>query len=650
MEATKCPCAFDNNGRFLALLTPDGRLKVWDCTNGSLKNQYTPSSHLSTTCACLKWCNSSRNVEQTPRRKKQKTAHHSTSVSTSDIIALGTTSGDILLYSLSAGEVHKKLEGGHSSKVNDVEWSRNGELYSCSSDKYIVEWCTEKAEHKSKWKADKHGVSSLRVSPLGNHLLSAGRTIKLWDLDTKELLKKFTGHSSIITDLLFLPNPTSSDSNGNHVSDSTINGWYFLSSAEHDRLLNIWYIELETKAKNSLISLSLTDEPISIDVTRHDTRPKPVHISVVTKDGRLHLFEKSLNGGGKKPLLPSRTIQLKSADDKAKSPISFICAKLTQDDDPSVIVAYGSSVKPHFETMTYSSMEQHTVLERSCGTTLQIQTETQPTGPLDKSAKSLAGATTLGPTSMTLARPAVAAQAGGNGLKNDQLEKSLEEKLQVMNKRMAKKKKISLKALPTTSSVVQMLTQALHSQDKHLLEDVLMSSTKSSLVQSTVQRLPVTLVVPFISELVFRIQVSPNRGSDLSVWLKHLLSVHMSYLMTIPNLVESLSSLYAMMETRVGVYGKLCKLQGRLDLLLSQVAAQQESDHDLRQPATFYQEEDSESEDDVHLDGHVAGDDSSKEEKWDEGSDDDDDDSSVSADDDSDEDIDVHAGDSDNSD
>ena len=60
METCKCPCAFDNNGRFLALLSSDGRLKVWDCTNGSLKHQYTPSSHLSTTCTCLRWSNSSR--------------------------------------------------------------------------------------------------------------------------------------------------------------------------------------------------------------------------------------------------------------------------------------------------------------------------------------------------------------------------------------------------------------------------------------------------------------------------------------------------------------------------------------------------------------------------------------------------------------
>ena len=60
MEPRICPYDFDNNGRFLALLTPDGRLKVWTCTNGSLKHEFTPSSHLATTCTCLKWSVSSR--------------------------------------------------------------------------------------------------------------------------------------------------------------------------------------------------------------------------------------------------------------------------------------------------------------------------------------------------------------------------------------------------------------------------------------------------------------------------------------------------------------------------------------------------------------------------------------------------------------
>lgn len=58
MEGTRC--AFGNNGRILALLSPDGRLKIWDCTAGSLKHEYTSPSHLSTSCTCLRWSRTSR--------------------------------------------------------------------------------------------------------------------------------------------------------------------------------------------------------------------------------------------------------------------------------------------------------------------------------------------------------------------------------------------------------------------------------------------------------------------------------------------------------------------------------------------------------------------------------------------------------------
>ena len=61
-------CSFDCNGRFLALLTPDGRLKLWDCTVGTLKHEYTSPSHLSTSCTCLRWSRTCRTtVSLVPR-------------------------------------------------------------------------------------------------------------------------------------------------------------------------------------------------------------------------------------------------------------------------------------------------------------------------------------------------------------------------------------------------------------------------------------------------------------------------------------------------------------------------------------------------------------------------------------------------------
>lgn len=41
----------------------------------------------------------------------------------------------------------------------------------------------------SKWKADRTSVHAVQVSPKGDCLLSAGRDIRLWDIEKKEILQ-----------------------------------------------------------------------------------------------------------------------------------------------------------------------------------------------------------------------------------------------------------------------------------------------------------------------------------------------------------------------------------------------------------------------------------------------------------------------------
>ena len=38
----------------------------------------------------------------------------------------------------------------------------------------------------------------------------------------------------------------------------------------------------------------------------------------------------------------------------------------------------------------------------------------------------------------------------------------------------------------------------------------------------------------------------------------------------VPNLMDSLSGLYQLLDSRVGTFSKLCRLQGKLDLMLAQ--------------------------------------------------------------------------------
>lgn len=52
--------SFSDSGEYLLHSSPDGILKLWETDTGLLKQEYTPSSHLSATCNCLSWCSKTR--------------------------------------------------------------------------------------------------------------------------------------------------------------------------------------------------------------------------------------------------------------------------------------------------------------------------------------------------------------------------------------------------------------------------------------------------------------------------------------------------------------------------------------------------------------------------------------------------------------
>jgi len=64
------PLEISPDGELAIHSSHDGVIKVWETITSSLKNEYKPSSHLSTTCSCLSWCQRSK----TPVSKVRVTA------------------------------------------------------------------------------------------------------------------------------------------------------------------------------------------------------------------------------------------------------------------------------------------------------------------------------------------------------------------------------------------------------------------------------------------------------------------------------------------------------------------------------------------------------------------------------------------------
>ncbi|KAM9423221.1 WD repeat-containing protein 43 isoform 2-T2 [Salvelinus alpinus] len=588
------PCVFSPKSRqYLALCAQDGRLRIWNTDIKTLNQEYVPSAHLSATCTCISW-GPCRKAKEGPQRKKRKSDAGQVENQV-DLLALGTAAGSVIIYSTVKGALHCTLDGGHSGGVNCVQWHpEDCLLYSGSDDTHIVEWDLQTGEARCKWKADRASVTSLCVSPDGKLLLSAGQTIKMWDLETKEVYRKFTGHSTAVTTLRFATT---------RPPDS--NGLYFLSGAAHDRLLSVWQVREDGKDKNSVVSFNLTDEPHHIDLLTSSSKDEAVRLAVVCKDGQLHLFEHLLNGPCKKPLSPLCTVQMTGVED-SPVPVPLLAAALTTDNH-SLLLAYGNHLQPVMERVEVNTAERHVCLTRDVHTTLSLTMET--TVSKVKTPVGNAKSKVLVPGLPGHQAPVKGALGSVKRKGTDAKEMSIEERLGKI--KMSPEKGVKGAPSLQTDNYAVLLVQGLESKDANILNKVF-QTRKDNLIKKTVARLPLPALLPLVEEITKRMQWHPYTAVMMVRWLKAVLMQHTSYLASLPDLVFQLGVLYHVIESRVKMFHKLTKLHGKLYLLMTQVATSDSGNKvkDVDHMAKLVYEEESSDEDNASGDEGLPDEDS----------------------------------------
>ncbi|XP_034015250.1 WD repeat-containing protein 43 [Thalassophryne amazonica] len=614
--SSQLPCAFSPKSRqYLAVCAQDGRLRIWNTDSKTLQREYVPSAHLSTTCTCLAW-GPCRTVKEGPQRKRRKSEAGQVE-ERADLLAMGTATGSMFIYSTAKGALHCTLDCGHSGGVNCVHWHpEDNLLYSGSDDTHIIEWDLQTGKIRCKWKADRAAVTSLCVSPDGKLLLSAGHTINMWDLDTKEVYRKFTGHSTAVTTLCFATT---------RPPDSS--GLYFLSAAAHCRLLSVWQVRKDKKDKNSVLSFTLTDEPQHIDLIASKSKDEAVKLAVVCKDGQLHFFEHFLNGPCKKPFFPSCSVQISDTSD-SPVPIPLLAAALRANTQ-AVLLAYGNHLQPVIESVEINTAERHVCLTRDVQTNLSLSTEmtiSKVKTPI-VSAKS----SVLVPGLPGHQAPVTGSSQGSEKRKKhvDTKEMSIEERLggidlsRVSTKKGASKETLSLQ----TDNFAVLLVQGLESNDASVINKVLQMN-KDSVIKKTVARLPLPAVLPLLQELTRKLQGHPVMAVIAIKWLKAVLVHHTSYLASLPDLATQLGVLYHLIESRVKMFHKLTKLHGKLYLLMTQVATNDSSNTvgDVDHTARVVYVEESSDEDEASADEGLHEDSDHWEEEEEEDQDDEEDD------------------------
>ncbi|TRZ01882.1 hypothetical protein DNTS_014850 [Danionella cerebrum] len=568
------PCSFSSKSQqFLALCAQDGRLRIWNTDSKTLQQEYVPSAHLSAACTCVAW-GPCRAVQELPRGKRRK-CEAGVTAEQSDLLALGTAVGSVLIYSTLKGDLHCTLDGGHSEPVNSVQWHpEDSVLYSGSDDTHIAEWGLETGKVHCKWKADRSAVTSLCVSPDGKMLLSAGRTIKMWNLETKEVYRKFTGHSTMVTSLCFATTRLA-DSNGMQVRS-------------------------DGKDKNSVVSFTLTDEPLYVDLQTSSRKEEAVRLAVVCKDGQLHLFEPFLNGPCKKPLSPSCSLQVSTMKGDSPVPVPLLAAVLCADRQ-NLMLAYGHHLQPVIEKIPFNTSERHICLVRDVHATLSLSVDmavSKVKTPLVNQQSKLLRPGLPGhkPPIKTTSNEEKKEKRKGPSSTEVSIEERLEQIELSVRGKGAERGSSSLQ----TDGFAVLLVQGLESKDQKILNKIFQTK-QQTLIRNTVARIPPPAVLPLLQELSTRLQGHPYAALLIVQWFMAVLTQQTAFLSSLPDLVSQLSSIYHMIEHRVKLNQQLARLHGKLHLLLSQVAAVNSVPNaDVSRTAQLIYEEESSDEDEGH--------------------------------------------------
>ncbi|ETW00476.1 hypothetical protein H310_07093 [Aphanomyces invadans] len=562
--------AFSPCQSFFVSISEDNRVKVWDVATGSLRQELKERDHLKYKYTTLAWTKASPWATTGASKKGNKRS------ATSDlgVLALGTTTGAIVVWNLEKGEVGARLaretsENGHAAAVTDLVFTSTGAtLFSSSSEKNVLEWNVKDATVTRKFKVGSEGVSKLALSKSDDLLAVGNSNIKLFDVASGKKSSKLTsGHATAVA----------------HMAFSDCSRYLFSSTGE--RFVNVF--DVSSDSVDPLFNFS-ADTSVSTLAVRVNVAKKAkqslASVASVADNGAVFVWQHAMTTSAK-PVLPATQIT---------SSAGVVMAVFSADDAGALVVARGSIHKPHFETVPFlkdGSIQSASIMLTALDTSsLLVSKKSKVEKVTDKTTEAhvptlvergTAKASTMGDATVA----ADDDDENGDGTEDDD-DVTLEDRLQMLRDNIddnddeddalttATTRTTTLsraKAQASSTSLVSVLEQALQSKDNALLEHCLRVHD-AKVIDETCRRLNTTRVFPFLLLLVEKFEKRPTRGATMCQWIKFLMLNHTAYLMTVPDVIDKLSTLYQSLDARVKVFPQLHKLSGRLNLVLGQIA------------------------------------------------------------------------------
>lgn len=552
---------YSKDGKYFAQITAESRLKIWNTSTNSFEQEYTPNFHLAAPCVSLHFVQpTATNRVGSPKKKiKRKTelSNH--------YVCLGTTNGLLLVYSITKGDLDFTINSETSEVINCSSWQSGTEMYS-SANQNILCWDLENRSVKSNWKAGNETITAMYLIPKKDELLTAAKTIKLWNINTQQLLKTYVGHNDNITSMEYISTQSS--------------GCYCLTGAKSGRILSCWNLETDSVSASTHFIMDDVIHNLSVSVD-NDGMTK---VAATTRNGVCHIFRYVLNGRSTRPLKPATTIRVATDNKDVVAPIHIFSANYK--DDNSLMIAHGIEMKLTFEDVIVSTTDKLQCLVRAAP---KLQSKAKSDGAIGQKVP-IDSTEYLGThSSKVLPKKKKEGKA---------CEVPMEMRLE----------NLSLNKLDTVSrssvkNIAHLLLQAMHSQDQVMLHTVF-KNRDESVIRNAVKRLPIVSIKNLLDQMTIFMRGKSLWCQTAAIWMRIIVQEHAGILASNPSLSALLEEVLSAIDAKLVNHRPLSRLKGRLDLLISQIEKQPSRDNNSSEALLVYNDK---ASSDSELDGIEVG-------------------------------------------
>jgi U3 small nucleolar RNA-associated protein 5 len=571
--------SFTADGDFLAVLSPDGVVKVWSTGTGSLLAEWKQSdgdSNATISCIACSFIG------------KKRTKGKGTC-----LVATGTDDGNVLVVNVLTGEVKWKSTVCQSGGISSISFANKGrKLYVVGSNGMASEIKSETGEVVKEHNISKKSICTSTCS--SDEMIVAGTKagIRMYSIeDEKEIMKFTSDHVLHIA--------TSNDAN------------IVVESKVGEKELQVWRCEFSTNTPIAEHLIYMKSPPVSIECKSGITEEDSYAVLAVSESGIAYIW--TLKNSNEEIDPSTITVKAKNPENSdthasgksKKGRISIIAARLNDlkvDEQVKVLIAYGSLDSPQFSiidsikpgedlviTETLTSVQENEIhegkgLEEDGATPVQTKKKSKKRAASDPDS----------------AAEGTLIDNGETDVKddNDLSEPTMGEKLASLN--IVENENVELKP-PSADSVHVLLKQALHADDQPLLLDCLFRKD-DKVVTNTISVLNPSDVLKLLQRLISLIH---SRGAVLVCvlpWLRSLLLHHASVIMSQESSLLALNSLFQLIESRNSTFNPSIQLSTCLDLLYAGSMGDESEDENEGIEAVIFEDNDESDEDASQVD------------------------------------------------